>query len=99
MADVLVVDDQRPVRELLMRWLREAGHEPREATDALDAIAAMSAQPADVVFCDVHMPGPDGVWLTGELRRLFPLSAIVLATGVSTVPAKVSMQCGVLHIS
>ncbi len=43
------------------------------------------------------MPGGnDGLWLTGQLRTLYPTAAVVLATGVSTVPPKVSMQQGVL---
>jgi FixJ family two-component response regulator len=56
----------------------------------------MDGRAADVVFCDVHMPAPNGLWLTGELRRRFPTTAIVLATGDSTLPPKVSMQHGVL---
>lgn len=97
MADVLVVDDEDAVREVLTRWLSAAGHAPREAEDAHAALEAMSKRAAAVVLCDVQMPGgPDGIWLTGELRQRFPMAAIVLATGVSTVPTRVSMQCGVL---
>jgi FixJ family two-component response regulator len=49
-----------------------------------------------VVFCDIQMPGHDGIWLTAELRKLYRETAVVLATGVSTVPPGVSMQSGVL---
>lgn len=96
MANILVVDDESPIREVLTRWLETAGHEVRQAEDASAAIAAMKARAADVVFVDVQMPGPDGLWLTGELRRRFPHAAVVLATGVSTVPGRISMQHGVM---
>jgi DNA-binding NtrC family response regulator len=96
MADVLVVDDEPVVCEVLSRWLSAAGHAVRAAHDADAALDAMSNRAADVVFCDVHMPGPNGLWLTGELRRRFPATAIVLATGDSTLPPNVSMQHGVL---
>lgn len=97
MADVLVVDDESAVRNVVTRWLSAAGHEWREAQDAHAALAVMAERPADVVLCDVQMPpGPDGLWLTGELRRLYPATAIVLATGVSSVPPTISMQCGVM---
>jgi FixJ family two-component response regulator len=56
----------------------------------------MVASPADVVFCDVQMPGHDGLWLTRQLRAQYPSTAVILATGVTTVPPNVSMQSGVL---
>ena len=56
----------------------------------------MEKQPAAVVFCDIQMPGHDGIWLTAELRKLYRKTAVVLATGVSTVAPGVSMQSGVL---
>lgn len=96
MANVLVVDDEPAVREILSRWLTVAGYTVREAHDATAALSAMSDRAADVVFCDVHMPGPNGLWLTGEIRRLFPTTATVLATADSMLPPTVSMQHGVL---
>lgn len=97
MARVLIVDDQADLRELLKRWISAAGHEVMEADSAAAALEVFARRPADVVFCDVQMPGGhDGLWLTGELRRRYPLAAVVLATGVSTVPPVVSLRAGVL---
>lgn len=96
MAKVLIVDDEPRVRELMRRQLDNAGHELYEAEDAAVALDVMAQTPCDVVFCDVQMPGRDGLWLTAELRKLYPMSAVVLATGVSSVPPNVSMQAGVL---
>lgn len=78
------------------RQLENTGHELYDAEDADAALAVMAQTPCDVVFCDIQMPGRDGLWLTAELRRLYPLSAVVLATGVSSVPPRISMQAGVL---
>ncbi len=97
MARVLVVDDEDNVRELLRRWIVAGGdYEVDEAEDAEVALKRMAACPADAVFCDVQMPGHDGLWLTKELRARYPTTAVILATGVSTVPPNVSMQAGVL---
>ena len=96
MATILIVDDEARVREVMTRWIQGAGHETLEAADAEEALASMRADASAVAFCDVQMPGRDGIWLTRELRRLYPHVAVVLATGVSTVPPAVSMQCGVL---
>jgi DNA-binding NtrC family response regulator len=95
-GDILVVDDEPSVRKMLRRWLTDAGFESREAVSAEDALDVMAASAADVAFCDVQMPGEGGIWLTGQLRRRYPGTAVVLATGVSSVPPNVSMQAGVM---
>jgi len=96
MSQILVIDDEENVRHVLKAWMTHAGHQCLEAEDAEAALAVMAQTPADVAFCDIQMPGRDGIWLTGELRRRYPMMPVVLATGVSTVPATVSMQAGVL---
>lgn len=97
MSLVLIVDDEADVRRVLKRWVGGAGHELVEADSAAAALEVLARRPADVVFCDVQMPGGrDGLWLAGELRRRYPASAVVLATGVSTVPPESSLQAGVL---
>ncbi len=80
----------------MRRQLEHSGHELYDAEDAEAALAAMAQVPCDVIFCDIQMPGHDGLWLTAELRKLYPMSAVVLATGVSSVPPQISMQAGVL---
>ncbi len=96
MAKVLIIDDEPRVREFMRRQLESSGHELFEAEDAEAALHVMATSPCDVAFCDIQMPGRDGLWLTAELRRLYPHTAVVLATGVTTVPPRVSMQAGVL---
>ena len=96
MALILTVDDQYNVREVLVRWIKRAGHETLEAESANAALDVMGTQPVAVVFSDVQMPGRDGLWLTAELRKRYPTTAVVLATQVSTVAPQITMQAGVL---
>ena len=96
MALILIVDDEHSVRQLLRRWIQGTGHQILEAESAEAALQIMEKQPAAVVFCDIQMPGHDGIWLTAELRKLYLSTAVVLATGVSSVAPRVSLQSGVL---
>jgi len=96
MAVVLIVDDEAPVRHLLARWIEAAGHDVREADSADAALRDIETQPPAVVFSDIQMPGRDGLWLTAELRKHHPTTAVVLATGASTVAPRISMQAGVI---
>jgi DNA-binding NtrC family response regulator len=93
---VLIVDDESGIRELLARWLTGAGYETRGAADAEAALLEMARAPADVVLCDIEMPGRGGVWLTGQLRERFPEVAMVLATAVDSVPPSTSFKPGVV---
>lgn len=96
MAVILIVDDEAPVRQVLARWIAAAGHDVREADSADAALRDVETQLPAVVFSDIQMPGRDGLWLTAELRRRYPTTAVVLVTGVSTVAPRISMQAGVV---
>jgi DNA-binding NtrC family response regulator len=96
MALVLVVDDEAPTRGLLRWIISGAGHEVLEADSAETALQVMAERPADVVFTDIQMPGYDGRWLTVELRKRYPLAAIVLATSVKDLEPTITLRFGVL---
>ena len=96
MALVLVVDDEAHVRQLLGQAIRQGGHEVVEADSSDAALKVMEKRPADVVFTDIQMPGRDGRWLTIELRKRYPLSAVVLATSVTDLEPTITLRFGVL---
>ena len=95
-GSVLIVDDDAAIRELLHRWLAPYGLDLRQAVDAKTALAAIAQQRPSVILCDVHMPGQDGLWLAERVRALAPTTAIVLATGDSTVSPFESFRKGVV---
>ena len=97
MPTVLVVDDESQIRDLLIRWIGGEQFEVREAATAATALDDMLLHPADVVLCDVAMPGESGLWLTGELRSRYPETAIVLATSNRAVAPHITLQPGVVE--
>jgi DNA-binding NtrC family response regulator len=97
MHSVLVVDDEAQIRELLGRWLEAGGYEVREADTAERALEIMAERAAVVVMCDIEMPGNGGIWLADQVRQLYPVSAMVLATGLDTVPPVISMKSGIVE--
>ena len=96
MSSVLIVDDQPAFREILVRILTPAGYIAAQAGDADAALAMIKETPPAVLFCDVEMPGHDGLWLVAQVREHFPTVAIVLATSNDAVPSSVSLQRGVV---
>jgi putative nucleotidyltransferase with HDIG domain len=86
---VLIVDDEASVRTLMRRWLESCGHTVTLARDADEGLRILADMPSAVVVCDLRMPGHDGLWLTDQLRREFPETAVIIATGVNDVTAAV----------
>jgi CheY-like chemotaxis protein len=78
---VLIVDDEQPVRALLVRWLTKWGCHVADAASASQALALMATQPVDVLLCDIGMPDRDGLWLAEQVRTRWPQTAIVMSTG------------------
>jgi|SRR3990172_10730244 len=70
--EVLIVDDDRAVREALGKAVRQAGFEVTTAENGLSALAAVQTRPFDVIVCDVKVNFLDGVRLYHELEAEYP---------------------------
>ena len=83
MARILVAEDDEAIRELIVRALREDGHELTAAADGVAALIALgrNAGNFDLLLTDVKMPKVDGIALALESGRLHPDIAIMLVTG------------------
>lgn len=66
---VLVVDDNRDSTETLSLLLRAKGHEAREASNGVDAIAVADDFHPQVVVLDLSLPGMDGYEVAARLRE------------------------------
>jgi len=77
---VLIVDDEAPIRTLLRRWLAGWGYGVRDVGSAAEALAVMTADPADIVLCDINMPEHDGLWLAEQVHAQWPATAVIMST-------------------
>jgi len=87
---VLVVDDERAVRESLRRALELEGYEVELAGDGSEALYRLESngQP-DAVVLDVHMPGVDGLEVSRRLRRKGNAVPILMLTARAEVESRV----------
>jgi DNA-binding NtrC family response regulator len=82
---VLIVDDEESIRRLVSKWTDISGYEVKSASSAEAALLMMHAWTADIVVCDIRMPGYSGIWLIEHLRTLYPSAAIIISTGYGEV--------------
>jgi CheY-like chemotaxis protein len=81
MARVLVVEDERNLREIICSILQVAGHEVIAASDGSEITEKLQNQTLDLVLTDILMPEKEGIQTIIELRRLNPHIRIIGMSG------------------
>jgi DNA-binding NtrC family response regulator len=82
---ILVVDDEPVVLDFLSEVLTRQGFSVSLASRAQDALDVLSAEPHDLVLCDIRMPGMDGFELLRTVCRRHPGTDVILMTGYASV--------------
>jgi two-component system, NtrC family, response regulator PilR len=92
---VLVVDDERSMRELLSIVLKRDGYEVLAAEDGARAIELLKKQRVDILITDIRMPQMSGVDVLREAKRIDPeIISIVMTAFASTDTAVEALRLG-----
>lgn len=91
---ILVVEDDRFVRELVEIYLSAEGYRVTAVADGIEMRAAMARAPADLVIMDLKLPGEDGLTLTKYLRETYQIGIVILTTRNDAVDRVVGLDCG-----
>jgi putative two-component system response regulator len=89
---ILVVDDDRQIREVLAEHLTEFGYSVVTAASAEAALAILDYTVPDLILTDVRMGAMDGIQLCAHLKRdpKFQLIPVILLTAVADLDARVA---------
>ena len=91
---ILLVDDERDIRDPLAAYLSRNGLRVSKAKDAAQARQILSAYAIDLVLLDIMMPGEDGLALTGWIRATDPVPIILLTARAEETDRIVGLEIG-----
>ena len=79
MAKILVIDDERSIRNAIKEILEFEKYEVTLASDGFEGISMIEQSEFDVILCDVKMPGKDGMEVLHEAMKLTETPFIVIS--------------------
>ncbi len=95
MVSVLIVDDERSMRDFLKILLEKEGHKVKTASRGSEALEIIDGHPVDVVVSDIRMPGMTGIELLEFIKEKNPdLPVIMITAFASPDDAVMAMKNG-----
>lgn len=88
MSSVLLVDDERPIRRTLSRWLARRGFEVECAANGSEALKLIDQAQFDVIVSDVNMPVMGGVEFLQHVLVVAPHVPVVLMSGSGDIASQ-----------
>jgi two-component system response regulator AtoC len=88
---VLVIDDEPDVRDVLVEYFRECGHDVSSAADGTEAVAEITRHPTKygIIISDLQMPGVDGLGVLRAAKAANPAATVIIVTGYASVDSAV----------
>ena len=78
---VLVIDDDKDVRELISANLMTEGYEVLEAEDGIQGAKKATSQNPELIVTDIRMPGNGGLWLISQVQEHAPEIPVIVISG------------------
>lgn len=91
---ILIVDDNKDIRDLLGRFLRKHGMKASTARDGQEMRERLNGQPVDLIVLDLMLPGDDGLKLCRQLRAASAIPVIMLTAMGEDADRIVGLETG-----
>lgn len=91
---ILVVDDERKIRQLVRAYLEKDGYSVIEATTGQEAIEKVRVHQPDLVVLDIMLPGLDGIEALREIRTFSDVYVVMLTARAEEVDKLIGLSVG-----
>lgn len=96
MANILIVDDEKRLRQILSEILHTKGHTCVQAANAVEARDHLAAQDFDLMLSDISMPGESGMDLARFVLTEYPQTAVIIVSVITNhTVARDALEIGV----
>jgi DNA-binding NtrC family response regulator len=93
--NIMIVDDEKIVRESLFHWFTKIGHYVEKASSGFEALENLEKSPFDVLFVDIKMPAMNGIELLEKVKTEYPETIVIIITAYGSIESAVrAMQLG-----
>jgi NtrC-family two-component system response regulator AlgB len=97
--DILIVDDEKIMRDAASQLVEDAGHYAETACDGATALKTLKETTFDLVLLDVNLDRESGLDVLAEIQKVYPDLAVVIFTAVATITTAVeAMRRGALDV-
>jgi DNA-binding NtrC family response regulator len=89
MAKILVIDDEKPIRNTLQEILEYEDHKVEIAADGFEGLEKAKENKYDIILCDIKMPNMDGIEVLEKLEEFSPDVPVIMISGHGSVETAV----------
>jgi DNA-binding NtrC family response regulator len=89
MSRILVIDDERSIRNTLKEILEFEKYQVELAEDGFKALELLKTSDFDVILCDIKMPGMDGIEVLQKVEEIKPDTPVVMVSGHGNIDTAV----------
>jgi DNA-binding NtrC family response regulator len=89
MLKILVIDDEKSIRNTLKDILGFEGHQVETAENGIVGVGLVRASDYDIILCDIKMPEMDGLEALEQIMEIKPESTVVMISGHGTIDTAV----------
>ena len=83
MKKILIVDDEKPIREMIRKFLTKKDYEVFDAEDGDGAIKIVQEKEPNIVLLDIRMPKSNGLEVLKKIKAIKPDIGVIMVTAVS----------------
>lgn len=91
---ILVVDDERPIADILQFNLKKEGYDVQCAYDGDQAVEMVEEMQPDIILLDIMLPGRDGMEVCREVRKKYEMPIIMLTAKDSEIDKVLGLELG-----
>lgn len=93
--NIMIVDDEKIVRESLYHWFTKIGHTVERASSGFEALEILEKSHFDVLFVDIRMPEMNGIELLEKVKTEYPETVVIIITAYGSIESAVkAMKLG-----